>query len=69
VTLSPSVAQAGVIPTDGKLGAAAEAGRVEEVRTLIADGANIKENGEVSDGARAGVERFLRCWFLFGPVV
>ena len=50
-----------MIPTDGKLGAAAEAGRVEEVRTLIADGANIEESDAVSDGARAGIERFLCC--------
>ena len=61
VTLSPCGAQAGMMPTDRKLTAAAKAGNVEEVRMLIAGGAKIEENDAVSDGARAGIERFF-CW-------
>ena len=56
VTLSPFGAQAGVMPAGGELVEAAGAGRVEEVRALIAGGANIEESNAVSDGAR-----FLCC--------
>ena len=65
VTLSPCGAQAGVMPTDGALLAAADAGKAEEVQTLIMAGATIEENDPVSDGARAGIGRFLCCWFCF----
>ena len=47
------------MPPDGELVAAAEDGRVEEVQTLLASGANIEENDAVSDGARAGIDRFV----------
>ena len=50
------------MPSDGELVAAADAGTVEEVRTLIAGGANIEEKNAVIDGARTGIERFLCCW-------
>ena len=54
-----------MIPTDGELSAAAGNATVEEVRSLIAGGAKVEENDAVSDGARAGIERFLCCWFCF----
>ena len=47
------------MPLDGGLLAAAEDGKVEEVQTLIAGGANIEEVDAVSGGARAGIERFF----------
>ena len=53
------------MPMDGEVGAAAGAGTVEELQTLIAAGANIEEHDAVSDGARAGIERFVCCWFCF----
>ena len=49
------------MPPGGELLAAARAATVEEVRALIAGGANIEESDAVSDGARAGIERFLCC--------
>ena len=59
VTLSPCGAQAGGLLGGSKLAAASAAGRVEEVRTLIAAGANIEESAGVSDGAGAGVAVFV----------
>ena len=53
------------MPTEGELVAAAEAGLVERVRTLIAIDANIEENDAVSDGLQAGIESFLCFWLLF----
>ena len=55
VTLSPSGAQAAAMPTDGALVKAADNGRLEEVRRLINDRANIDERDEVGDGAGANV--------------
>ena len=49
------------MPPEEELLDAAADGTVEEVRALIAGGANIEENDAVSDGARAGIERFLCC--------
>jgi hypothetical protein len=71
VTLFPFGAQAGVMPADGELVEAAAAGRAEEVGTLIAGGASIEENDAVSDGARAGIERFRYFFFVLkhSPVV
>ena len=51
------------MPLDGELVAAAAAGWVEEVQTLLAGCANIEENDSVNDGATAGIERFVCCWF------
>jgi len=60
VTLSPCGAQAGrLLSGRTQLGAASAAGRVEEVRTLIAAGANIEESDVVSDGAGTGVAAFV----------
>jgi hypothetical protein len=53
------------MPTEGELVAAVAAGLVEEVQTLILGGANIEETDAVSDGVRAGIERFLCCRFCF----
>ena len=56
VTLSPCGAQAGrLLSGRAHLAAASAAGRVEEVRTLIAAGANIEESDVVSGGAGTGV--------------
>ena len=51
VTLSPSGAQAGAMPGDGELVRAATNGKLEEVRRLIKDRANIEERDKVSGGA------------------
>ena len=59
VTLSPCGAQAGdLLGGRSQLGAASAAGRVEEVRTLIAARANIEESDWVSDGAGTGAAVF-----------
>ena len=55
VTLSPSGAQVGAMPTDGELVKAADNGKLEEVRTLLEARAHIDEIDEVSDGAGANV--------------
>ena len=57
VTLSPSGAQAGEMPTDGELVKAADNGKLEEVRRLIKDPANIEEKDSVSDGAGRALQR------------
>jgi hypothetical protein len=55
VTLSPSGAQAGVMPTDGALVRAAKRGALEEVLKLIDARANIEEKSPVRDGAGTSV--------------
>jgi hypothetical protein len=55
VTLSPSGAQAGEMPTYLELFTAARGGNIEEVQRLIEAGANIEEKNEVSDGAATSV--------------
>ena len=60
VTLSPYGAQAGgLLGGRSQLAAASAAGRVEEVRTLIAARANIEESDGVSDGAGTGAAVFV----------
>ena len=54
-----------MMPMDRRLRVAAGNGAVEEVLSLIAGGTHIEENDAVSDGARAGIERFVCCWFCF----
>ena len=57
------------MPSVGQLLAAAVAGSVETVRTLIKAGqSNIEERNAVSDGAGEGVAAFLLCvcvWCCF----
>ena len=51
VTLSPSGAQAGVMPWGTALGTAASYGNAEEVQKLIEARASIEETNSVSEGA------------------
>ena len=55
VTLSTAGAQAGAMPKDTELIAAALRGAWGEVQTLLKDGANIEETGQVSDGRGTSV--------------
>ena len=55
VTLPPSGAQAGEMPTKGDLSRAVNKRALEEVRTLIQDRADIDEESWVSDGAGTSV--------------
>ena len=52
VTLSPSGAQAGAMPTSGELVKAATNGALEEVQTLIENRAHIDEKDSVSGAGR-----------------
>jgi hypothetical protein len=59
------------MPTSGELLGAASNGALEEVRTLIKDGANINEKNSVSDGAGTSVAVgfIVACCFEHGPGV
>ena len=67
VTLSPCGAQAGVMPSLGQqLMTAAGAGRVDEMKTLIAAGANVEKSGTVSlkmaQGCHVRNDECMRAW-------
>ena len=65
MTLSPSEAQAGEMPRDGQLRSAARDDKLEDVRTLIRDGANINAKDEVSGGVGTSVAAGFECDILF----
>ena len=65
VTLSPSGAQAAVMPTDGELVGAATNGALKEVQRLLEHRANVEERGEVSGGAGTSVAALVSCGMLF----
>jgi len=50
------------MPTDGALESAAWLGVLEEVRTLLKDGANIDEKNKVSDGTGTSVAAGALVW-------
>ena len=64
VTLSSAGAQAGGMPTDGALNSAALRGALEEVRTLLEDGASIEEEDKVSDGTGTSVAAGALVWHV-----
>ena len=67
VTLTPSGAQTGAMPTSGELLKAATNGALEEVQMLIENRANIDEKDKVRDGAgrRCGssVAKVILMWY------
>ena len=63
VTLSPSGAQAGEMPTDLELFKAARNGKAEEVQRLIENRAKIEDPDSVSDGAGTSFAAGGSVWF------
>ena len=69
VTLSPSGAQAGAMPTAGALVAAATLGKLEEVQTLIEARAHVEEKNSVGDGRGTSVAAGVLAWHVVLNVV
>ena len=65
--LSPSGAQAAEMPWNGKLVKAAEGGNMVEVKRLLADGANVNEKNDVSEGALQRGFVYGIFWNMVGP--
>ena len=69
VTLSPSGAQAGEMPTDRKLFTAALNGKLAEVWKLLQAHANIDEKDQVSDGTGKSVAAGVLVWHVVWNMV